>query len=102
MGHCPDNTGDWQFLSVATPGSTNCVTGYICGDSNSDLRVNVSDAVFIINYVFSGGNAPNPLGSGEVNCDSKVNVSDAVYLINYVFSGGNAPCDTDGDSQPDC
>ena len=75
---------------------------YVCGDANADTMVNVSDAVYIINYVFSGGNSPDPLESGDANCDTNVNVSDAVYLINYVFSGGHAPCDSNGDTIPDC
>ena len=63
-----------------------------CGDANKDTKVNVSDAVFLINYVFSGGDEPRPVKAcGDVNNDTKVNVSDAVYLINYVFSGGNPP-----------
>jgi hypothetical protein len=65
-----------------------------CGDSNADNQVNVSDAVWIINYVFvEGAPLPNPLESAEVNCDGYVNVSDAVRLINYVFLEGPAPCD---------
>ena len=76
---------------------------YICGDANGDeIHVNVSDAVYIINYVFSGGNPPDPIEVGDVNCDGKCNVSDAVYLISYVFSDGNPPCNTDGDDIPDC
>ena len=64
----------------------------LCGDANKDTRVNVSDAVYVINYVFSGGNPPKPvLACGDANKDGRVNVSDAVYLINYVFSGGNPP-----------
>jgi hypothetical protein len=78
------------------------VCDYICGDANSDETVNVSDAVYIINYVFIGGDAPDPLISGDTNCDGDINVSDAVWIINYVFIGGNIPCDTDGDSVPDC
>ena len=73
-----------------------------CGNANGDGSINVSDAVYIINFVFSGGNPPVPYEVGDVNCDTKVNVSDAVYLINYVFSSGNEPCDTNGDSVPDC
>ena len=65
----------------------------ICGDANSDETVNVSDAVYIINYVFVGGNPPDPLCKGEANGDGKVNVSDAVYIINYVFVGGQPPVD---------
>jgi hypothetical protein len=79
-----------------------CESSYICGDANSDGTANVSDAVYIINYVFIGGNPPSPPASGDVNCDSTVNVSDAVWVINYVFVGGNKPCDIDGDGNADC
>jgi hypothetical protein len=78
------------------------VLQYLCGDANGDLMVNVSDAVHIINYVFVGGAAPDPMESGDANCDQAVNVSDAVWIINYVFIGGNLPCDQDGDGSPDC
>jgi uncharacterized protein (TIGR02145 family) len=63
---------------------------YVCGDTNSDETVNVSDAVYLINYVFVFGSpAPDPLCIGDANFDSDVNVSDAVYLINYVFVFGS-------------
>jgi Zn-dependent metalloprotease len=61
------------------------------GDANSDGSVNVADAVYIINYVFKGGPAPDPLENGDANCDGDVNVGDAVYIINYVFKGGPEP-----------
>jgi len=75
---------------------------YTSGDANGDDNVNVSDAVFIINFAFSGGAPPNPLDAGDANCDVSVNVSDAVYIINYAFSGGYPPGDPDGDGNPDC
>lgn len=61
------------------------------GDANGDGTVNVGDAVFLINYIFKGGAAPDPLSAGDANCDGISNVGDAVYLINYVFKGGPAP-----------
>lgn len=75
---------------------------YLCGDCNNDGQANVSDAVRIINYIYSGGDPPEPFIAGEVNCDYAVNISDAVWLINYVFMGGYAPCDTDGDGGMNC
>ncbi len=76
---------------------------FLCGDSNSDGQVNVSDAVFIINYVFVAGSpAPDPLESADTNCDQLENISDAVWIINYVFVSGYAPCDVNGDSVIDC
>ncbi len=65
---------------------------YICGDANGDDEVNVSDAVYIVNFVFVSGQAPDPMESADVNCDTEVNVSDAVYIINSIFAGGPAPC----------
>ncbi|MEE9443093.1 MAG: FG-GAP-like repeat-containing protein [candidate division Zixibacteria bacterium] len=64
----------------------------VCGDANDDLGVNVGDAVYIINHVFKGGPAPEPLIAGDANCDGECNVGDAVYLINHVFKGDPGPC----------
>lgn len=66
--------------------------GLFCGDANRDQEVNVSDAVYIINYIFVGGPPPDPMDNANVNCDFAVNVSDAVWLINFVFVGGPPPC----------
>lgn len=65
---------------------------FICGDADGSGSVNVGDAVFLINYIFKGGPAPDPLESGDANCDGAVNIGDAVYLINYIFKGGPEPC----------
>jgi len=62
-----------------------------CGDANGDGSINISDAVFLIQYIFAGGPAPNPLCRGDANGDGSVNISDAVYLIQYIFAGGPAP-----------
>jgi hypothetical protein len=64
----------------------------VCGDCNADGAVTISDAVYIINFVFKGGLAPKPSGAGDVNCDVDVSIADAVHLINYVFRGGEGPC----------
>lgn len=61
------------------------------GDADRNGLVNVSDAVFLINYVFAGGTPPDPLNAGDANDSGAVNVSDVVYLINYIFGGGPAP-----------
>jgi hypothetical protein len=65
---------------------------YKCGDANGDASVDISDAVFLIAYIFSGGSAPSPLLAGDASCDGTVDISDVVYVIAYIFSGGPAPC----------
>ncbi len=70
---------------------TTASSKYICGDANGDEAVNIGDAVFLINYIFKGGPAPDPLCAGDADGDDAVNIGDAVYLINYIFKGGPAP-----------
>jgi len=65
---------------------------FICGDANGDGIVDISDVVYLIAYIFSGGSAPSPVLAGDANCDSMVDISDVVYLIAYIFSGGLRPC----------
>jgi hypothetical protein len=67
-------------------------SAYVYGDANADGGVDISDAVYLIAYIFSGGPAPEPLLAGDANCDGAVDISDAVFLIAYIFSGGPAPC----------
>jgi plastocyanin len=66
-----------------------------CGDANSDGSVDISDVVFLIAHIFSGGAAPGfcnyAKGKGDANGDGSVDISDAVYLIARIFSGGGAP-----------
>lgn len=66
--------------------------GFVCGDADGNDLVTVSDAVYLISYIFAGGVAPTPLDSGDSNCDNSVSISDVVYLISYIFAGGPAPC----------
>ena len=65
---------------------------FLRGDTNSDKKVSLSDIVYLINYLFKFGPAPEPIQSGDANCDGKVSLSDIVYLINYLFKFGPAPC----------
>jgi len=64
---------------------------FVCGDAGMDYQLNIGDAVYLINFIFKDGPAPDPLCVGDANGDEEANVGDAVYLINHVFKGGPAP-----------
>ena len=81
-----------EYGSWSATASFWMVLEYQCGDANGDDQINLADPVFVINYIFKGGPAPDPLASGDANCDGPVNLADAVYVINYVFKGGPQPC----------
>ncbi len=88
----PDNSYGWGIVNTWAALHVAYQPLYVRGDANGDSAVNVSDAVSLIAYIFSGGPAPSPLEAGDANCDGTIAVSDAVYLIAYIFSGGPAPC----------
>jgi hypothetical protein len=95
MTYCGWNIDDVRLISYS------CVN-FICGDADASGDVDIDDAVYLINYIFSGGPEPEPNESGDADCSGDVDIDDVVYLIAYIFSGGNAPCDNDGDAVPDC
>jgi aminopeptidase N len=64
----------------------------ICGDFNSDQVVDINDAVFLVNYIYLGGDEPDVPELADVNCDGRINLVDIIYIINYIFRGGPEPC----------
>lgn len=68
---------------------------YICGnvDGSDPPNISASDILYLINYVFEGGPAPDPIEAADVDCGGTVNGNDVLYLINYMFMSGPAPCD---------
>ncbi|HKZ22703.1 MAG TPA: serine hydrolase [candidate division Zixibacteria bacterium] len=62
------------------------------GDLNGDTQINLTDIIYLVNYIFKGGPAPVPERcKGDVNNDQKINLTDIIYLVNYIFKGGPAP-----------
>ncbi len=57
---------------------------FVRGNANSDLFVDISDAKYILVFLFNGGEAPWCLDSVDVNNDGSVDVSDAVYLFSWL------------------
>ncbi|MFH1700792.1 MAG: dockerin type I repeat-containing protein [Candidatus Zixiibacteriota bacterium] len=64
---------------------------FITGDANGDSKLNIADAVYLINYLYREGPPSGVMTNSDVNCDGLINVADAVYLINYIFRGGSGP-----------
>ena len=63
------------------------------GDVNGDGLIDVGDVVYLVDYLYKDGPAPNPEEIGDVNCDGVVNVGDVIHLVNYLYRGGPPPCE---------
>ena len=77
-------------------GTADAIISYIiCGNVNGDELVNILDIVYLINYKYKQGPAPDPIESGDVNSldqpDGLINILDIVYLINYKYKDGPEP-----------
>ena len=52
----------------------------------------ISDAIFILSYLFSNGQDPACFDSADANDDGAVDISDAIALLSYLFNGaGDLP-----------
>lgn len=67
------------------------VSNWQRGDADGDGEVILADAVFIIDFIFTGGPPPDSFYAADANRDGVVNLADAVYTIFYIFKGGPAP-----------
>ncbi|MGQ9590550.1 MAG: alpha-2-macroglobulin family protein [Planctomycetota bacterium] len=64
---------------------------FVRGDSTDDGKVDISDAVTALAYLFLGGAAPDCLDASDANDDGTLNITDPIYLLGYLFLGGPAP-----------
>jgi len=89
LDNCPDDYNPDQLDSNGN--GIGDVCDHTCGDFNDDEVINILDIVFLINYVYKSGTAPEPLTSADVNSDEDINILDIVYLISYVYKNGPEP-----------
>ena len=91
------NAGDPDPFYNDADGSRNDIgalpfSSLLAGDLDGDGIVSISDAVFLVVYIFADGPAPDPLTLADTNCDGHYNLTDAVVIIAYLFADGPAPC----------
>ncbi len=66
---------------------------WVEGDANRDGNINITDAVYLLQFIFAGGSPPHPHLAGDANCSGVVNITDVVYIIAWIFCGGPPPID---------
>lgn len=84
--------GFWQAFGAGSGGG--CCLG-LTGNINNDPggSVDLSDLIYLVNYLFLGGPSPDCLAAANTNGDAgcSVDLSDLIHLVNYLFLGGPAP-----------
>ncbi len=64
---------------------------FVRGDCNGDGGHDISDAVFGLEALFSGGQPPSCVEGCDANDDGGFNISDMIYILSGLFSGGPPP-----------
>lgn len=88
-------SGCWLDTGTPTPLAANVG---VCpgvqfrrGDSNGSCVVDIADAIFTLNFLFSGGAAPLCPDAADSNDDGKIDLSDAVSALGFLFLGSPPP-----------
>jgi hypothetical protein len=64
---------------------------FVRADANLDGKLDLSDGVFILGFLFTGGQKLRCDDAADVNDDGRVDISDASALLNFLFRGGKLP-----------
>ena len=64
---------------------------FLRGDANRDTTVDISDALFVLQYLFVSGTRPYCLDAADSSDDGQVDISDPIALLGHLFLGGSKP-----------
>jgi hypothetical protein len=93
-GRNPRELGPYTLAAVCPSG------GQIPGDCTQDGRLDISDGICLLGFLFLGRPVRLPCGDGSINDvgnralmdpdanGGRLNIADAVYLFQYLFLGG--------------
>ncbi|MEM7262427.1 MAG: dockerin type I repeat-containing protein, partial [Planctomycetota bacterium] len=71
------------------------------GDGNDDGRLDLADAIYILNALFRNGPSPACPAAADANGDTMMDSSDAIFIIEYLWLGGPAPSNVGGCTEVD-
>jgi hypothetical protein len=98
-GELRDPTGQTLDLAfvITGGGDGGCCIPPIRGNVDYDAgdNIDISDLVYLVDYMFNGGPAPPCFEEADIDCSGGLDISDLVYLVDYMFNGGSAPCRCD-------
>ena len=61
---------------------------FVRGDVDGSEDHDISDAISLLAYLFSGGPAPSCLDRADSDDSGELDLSDPIYLLNFLFVGG--------------
>ena len=66
---------------------------FVRGDADDNGIVNLTDAIFNLNYLFIGGAEPTCQDSADADNNGSLQLTDGVFILMFLFNGGAPPPD---------
>jgi len=83
--------GGIDMGAYETGGCSSSAEKFQRSDANADGTANLSDAVFVLNFLFLGGAEPDCLKSADFDDNGELDLTDSIVLLNFLFLGGTSP-----------
>jgi len=64
---------------------------FLRGDCAQTGRVDISSGIFLLNFLFIGGEAPRCAAACDAGGDGRPDVTSAIIIFNFLFLGGSPP-----------
>lgn len=74
----------WSFASFQQI-DTDIFLTFVQGDADGSGAIDIDDVVYLIDYIYQGGPAPQVFETGDFNGDSVIDIDDAIALLEYIF-----------------
>jgi len=87
-----DRNGTFVLSGIPTPGEVNAPDSpFRRGNVDELCAIDLTDAVFILEFLFRGGAIPTCEDAADVDDNGRLELTDAVFLLNHLFQGGEPP-----------
>lgn len=60
-------------------------------DADPSDEINISDLVFLVDFMFTGGSEPPVFEEADMDATGEIDIADLVLLVDYMFTGGPPP-----------
>jgi hypothetical protein len=91
--HCGPAAGDAVCTPVVVVVEGAGGVPFVRGDADASGGINITDAIFLLGYLFQGTAAPTCLDAADVDGigANAPNITDAIFLLGYLFQGTGGP-----------
>jgi hypothetical protein len=66
-------------------------SSFVRGDANGDAEVDLSDAIFVLDWLFNGAREPSCREAVDIDSSEFHDVSDVISILGWLFLGGTPP-----------